>query len=63
MKALCIALVNNVSVQTLDLSGNDLRLQGVRYVHDLMVENNYITELVGNIHTVLFFNFTVNELL
>ena len=32
----------------MDLAGNDLRLEGVRYVHGLMMENTYITELVGN---------------
>ena len=46
MKALAIALVNNVNVQSLDLTGNDIGKEGVQYVHELMVENSYITHLV-----------------
>ncbi len=46
VKAVAIALVNNVNVRSLDLQGNDLGVEGALYIQELMSENNYIVELV-----------------
>ncbi|XP_046362879.2 leucine-rich repeat-containing protein 74A-like [Haliotis rufescens] len=45
IKALCVALTKNYTIQTLDLSRNDLGFKGADYLTQCLQENSYITSL------------------
>lgn len=45
VKALCIALVHNSIVQTLDLADNDMGPKGAEYIADMLKENNFVVNL------------------
>lgn len=45
VKAICIALVHNSIVQTLDLSENDMGPRGAEYIADMLKENNFVVNL------------------
>ncbi|XP_050417176.1 leucine-rich repeat-containing protein 74B [Patella vulgata] len=44
-KALAVALVENSTVQVLDLEDNGIGLRGATYLAEMLEENNFITEL------------------
>ena len=46
VKAICVALVSNTTIEVLDLHDNGLENTGCAYVAEMLKENYFITELV-----------------
>lgn len=46
VKAICVALVSNTTIEVLDLHDNGLENTGCSYVAEMLKENYFITELV-----------------
>ncbi|ELU04322.1 hypothetical protein CAPTEDRAFT_223898 [Capitella teleta] len=44
-KACAVALVNNVCIKRIDLTGNNMRCQGASYIAEMLMANNCITSL------------------
>lgn len=47
-KTLCVSLLSNTTLESLDLDDNGIENQGCAYLADMLRENYFITELVNN---------------